>query len=383
MLAMRAALPADRFYAVADAFLQGTSDRALVERCADSQATVLMWAIRVGWAACVQALVQRHELDVDAHDVWGETALLTAAREGDVAAVRLLMEAGASCHAANSFGWTPLRTALLHGHSDCALLLLDAGLADVDKEDGGGTRLVRGWTFHQWTLLHEACASLADPLPVVRRLVVDHGMGVNTVSAQHARTPLTSLVRHAGEGLPHGVDRASQLASLRLLLAHGADVDLVPTPSGDDDGMVVGDTALVCACAAADAEVVRLLLDAGATVDAATPEGKKVVAACLRVPERAECLRLVLERVAHDEHARAYAPLAKEMALAMYNDECADLLDRALPLRAAYLLGKWRRMVAVRPYALRWQEATVVRQYGPTGRGRVRDRAAFEADALF
>ena len=62
----------------------------------------------------------------------GNTPLVTACFDGDVAAARLALDRGADVNRANEDGLTPLFIACQQGHVDVARLLLDNG-AEVDR----------------------------------------------------------------------------------------------------------------------------------------------------------------------------------------------------------------------------------------------------------
>ena len=79
---------------------------------------------------------------VHARDAQGETPLY-ASIPVSVDIVRLLLEAGASVHARNAYGMTPLHDASIWGHIEIVRLLLEAG-ADVNAQDN------RGWTPLTW-----------------------------------------------------------------------------------------------------------------------------------------------------------------------------------------------------------------------------------------
>ena len=77
-------------------------------------------------------------LDPDLADVFGHTALAMAAMKGNVAVVRLLLEAGADKDTTiHNHGYTALMLAAARGHLECVRLLLDAG-ADREKASRNG-----------------------------------------------------------------------------------------------------------------------------------------------------------------------------------------------------------------------------------------------------
>jgi ankyrin repeat protein len=77
--------------------------------------------------------------NVKARDKKGETALMHAAENGDLAAVKSLIAAGADVNAKSKGGGTALMFAAYAGHADIVKALLQAG-ADVKAEDKHGMR---------------------------------------------------------------------------------------------------------------------------------------------------------------------------------------------------------------------------------------------------
>ena len=67
----------------------------------------------------------------------GLTALVFAAREGDLASAKLLLDAGADINQTTEYGWTPLLTATNNRHYVLSKFLLDRG-ADPNKANKGG-----------------------------------------------------------------------------------------------------------------------------------------------------------------------------------------------------------------------------------------------------
>src|SRR5690606_20178386 len=162
------------------AIASGNADlvRLLLDAGADASGTepsgepLLLSAAAVGVAGAVEALLE-HGASLDASDpVYGQTALMLAAREGHPAVVQLLLARGANPNAATTVcpapafvapnsvpgfgfgvgiirggtpkdrgrrepqagGMTPLRYAARHDHAEIAGLLLDAG-ANIDARE--------------------------------------------------------------------------------------------------------------------------------------------------------------------------------------------------------------------------------------------------------
>jgi uncharacterized protein len=212
--------------------------------------TALMWAAAEEHPKVLQTLINA-KADLRAHTKQGFTALHFAARVGDLESTRILLDAGVDVNvraqpdagsrqeargvrADNTFpGSTPLFVATVRGHVPLALFLLDHG-ADPNVMDAGFTPLF--WASGSW----------------------ENGLA----------NPVYGFVDPIG-GIP---DREAKLKLVKALLAHGADPNLQmtvrpPTFGGTGTGGyndAVGATAFVVAANAADLEIMRLLLAAGA-----------------------------------------------------------------------------------------------------------------------
>ncbi len=81
-----------------------------------------------GYSLLPNPAIAANYADVDARERWyGRTALMIAAAEGHVDAVRLLVEAGSDLHLVDEEGSTALSLARSYGHLDVAALLAEAG----------------------------------------------------------------------------------------------------------------------------------------------------------------------------------------------------------------------------------------------------------------
>lgn len=165
----------------------------------------------------------------------GFTPLLFAAREGDLDLIRLLVERGADIHATSSLGVDALVVACVRGHVEVAKFLLERG-ADPNAMGAGYAAL--HWAAGTW----ETVATHDYPV----------GAGEWKALA----------------GIP---DRRRKLELINSLLDHGADPNIrttdVPPRFGFTQLNVVrllGGTPFFFAAAAADVEVMRLLVSRGA-----------------------------------------------------------------------------------------------------------------------
>ena len=177
--------------AAVDALLEAGADPTVVTHHGDALAI----AMRRGFPEIVKSLV-RHT-----GTATGDTSLHQAARAADAAAIEELLADGDPVDAENRIGYTPLMEAAREGHVAVVVRLLDAG-ADPSH---AGNRLGMGMT-----ALHLA----ADrDRPEVARLLLSRGLAVDLGNAQ-GTTPLAWAL---GEG---------SLGTAEVLLAAGADPTL-------------------------------------------------------------------------------------------------------------------------------------------------------------
>ena len=166
-----------------------------------------------------------------------ELRLLTAAADGDTAAVRRLITEGADVTARRADGATALLWAAHRDDLELVDLLLGAG-ADVNAADDNGVTAL------------ERAAENASPAMVEKLLTA----GASTRAARNSGlTPLMTAARTGHQGV------------VETLLRHGADVDAATVETRS--------TALMWAVAGSHAAIVRTLLDAGADPHASTADG--------------------------------------------------------------------------------------------------------------
>jgi uncharacterized protein len=271
--------------------------------------TALMWAALEGQADMVR-LLARHGAKLDARSkvndwarqvtaerrgqwrpIGGLTALLFAARQGELDAVRALVEAGADPNLPDPEGVTPMLMAATNYHFDVVAYLLSHG-GDPNRWDWRGrtplyavvdlNTLPHGGRPELPSLDHMTSLELIDRLlqaganpnaqlklfPDYRHLKDDRGAdNVLTIGS-------TPLLRAA---------KAFDAPALRLLLARGARTDL-PTIDGYTPLMLaagLGDTAADTRGVYDTKDVqqraiaaLTLLLDAGADVNAVNRKGQ-------------------------------------------------------------------------------------------------------------
>ena len=278
--------------------------RALVEQGADVTARQGDGATALHWAAYwdeveLADLLIRAGADVNAANDLGVTPLWAAAENRSAAMVRRLLDAEANPNAPLLSGETPLMTAARVGANDVAGQLLDAG-ASVDATGG------RNQTALMW--------AVAQRHPAVVEALLEHGAAIDARSEVWTEVVKTTAEPWNPEyvaEIPQGgytpllfAARVGDLASARLLVATGADVNdqppygtsatVVAAHSGhadvaafllqqgaDPNAAGAGYTALHAAILHKDAPLVRALLDHGAdphaTVQSSTPVRRDAV----------------------------------------------------------------------------------------------------------
>lgn len=160
------------------------------------------------------------------------TPLSDAAKSGNARAALELLKNGADVNAAESDGTTPLMWAAYRGNTELVRSLLEAGADVAAVNDYGATALSEG-------------ASTGDPKLI--ELLVDAGASASAANPE-------------GETALMTVARTGSVAAARVLLDAGADVNAKESWGGQ--------SALMWAAAQLQPEMVSLLIERGADVDA-------------------------------------------------------------------------------------------------------------------
>lgn len=252
----------------------------LMRRLVESCTVLLLSAANVGAATsgvadavmrrdrgAVNALLQK-KADVNAPQIDGTTALHWAVRSDDLETADLLIRAGARVSAANRAGATPMLLAALNGNAAMIDKLIKAGAdPNAPLTPSGDTALMMA-----------SRTGKTDALTVL----LEHGARVNVQESWGGTTPLmwAAAERHA--------------SAIKTLIEHGADVNarsyFVPpangrgfegrTPVAPKPGQAVEEfasgwfTPLMFAAREGDVESARLLVAAGADVNAIGSDGK-------------------------------------------------------------------------------------------------------------
>ncbi|KAG9397312.1 Ankyrin repeats (3 copies) [Carpediemonas membranifera] len=207
-------------------------------------------------------LLLGHGCDVNARREDGATALCIAAEDGDDEVVEMLLDAGADPKLPGPEGRLPRDIAEGHGHDEC-VSLVDARVksgADVIPSDEASEATVAGPSVdddEDQPLLITAAASGA------RSLLVDLISTGHDPDATNKAVTLTALVMAVSSG---------HAELLPLLLNAGA--NLKKQLTSQSGGVAQETMAMLAACAKGDAESIRLLLDAGADINGALQTGE-------------------------------------------------------------------------------------------------------------
>ena len=281
-------------YGITPLWLAATNGNArmietLIKAGADPNATlpegetVLMAASRTGDAASIRMLLS-HDAKVNvAEKSLGETALMWAAAENHAEAVKALLEGGADKNARSTVltlapfkwvtsgmvsttlprgGWTPLMYAARQNAADAAAALA-AGGADLNAKDPDGTTaLVFAIINAHFDLAAMLLEKGADP-----NIADESGM-----AALYAAVDMHTLGPMISRPAPKLVDKLDAADLVKLLLSHGANPNArLRKPvigrhhDGGDASLGEGTTALMRAAKTNDIQVMKLLLDGGAS----------------------------------------------------------------------------------------------------------------------
>jgi ankyrin repeat protein len=232
----------------------------------------------------------------------GLTALVFAAREGDLESARLLIDGGANVNQTTEYGWTPLLTAVNNRHYKLATFFIERG-ADVNLPNKGG-----------WTPLYLATDNRnieGGDYPVPKpdmdnlefiKILLDRGANPNLPVKDNTLSRTIFTMQWFIEPGSTAFIRAAQSSDvelMKLLLARGAD----PKRATDH-----GDNALTVAAGigwvegvtyersvAENLTAVKMLLDLGLDPNSANRDGRTpLMGAAMK--GRNDVVQLLVER---------------------------------------------------------------------------------------
>jgi uncharacterized protein len=235
--------------------------RALITQHVDVNAASADGTTALHWASYrdnldAADLLIRAGARVDAANDLGATPLWIASRNGSAVMVRRLLQAGAHTNVALLLGETPLMAASHSGNPDVVAQLIEKG-ASVNA------RGARGQTALMW--------AVSEQHPGVVQVLLSHGADIQARSdvlsqmmaaPPHGKPEYNRMIPFGGETALVFAARVGDLASAKLLLAAGANVN-------DKDAW--GVSAMVLAAHSGFTEMVAYLLDQGADANAIGP----------------------------------------------------------------------------------------------------------------
>ena len=264
--------------------------------------------------------------------------LLKAAEKGDANKVAKFIKKGADVNFSDNVGWTPLFRAAQKGHVEVVKMLLDAG-AEIEKTtsgitplcwaaDSGKTDVVkllleRGANVNAIgkknapALYHAADIGYKDLVKVL----LENGAHVNAQTEDEYRwTPLHVAV--SSRFSPYGItDHEKNRAEVvSLLLDFGADVSIPEDTNGF--------TALHLACQVGRSDLVEMLLDHNAEINAIDNNGMTPLL-WAAAEEKMGCVQILLDRGADANMRHPETNLSPyEMAMKFNNPLIANLIEK-------------------------------------------------------
>jgi ankyrin repeat protein len=264
--------------------------------------TALMWAAAEGHPAVLKLLIGRGaELKIRSFDRdttlpkltagspvapisrGGLTALLFAARQGEIESVRTLLDAGADINQVDSDGNNALVLAILNSHYDLAQFLLDRGADTEVANKDGRTALYAAVELHDPDVSPRPSRKETDKLTsldIINSLLA-HGANANA-QLKNASTIEKFAQDHGDKTLAAGATpfmrgaRSGDVAVMRVLFKNFAEPKLT-----NKDGLTalavaagVGYADKIRGTEAEALEAVKLCLDLGINVNDPTDKGE-------------------------------------------------------------------------------------------------------------
>lgn len=245
--------------------------------------TILMTAARTGKLAAVQSLLKAGA-DVNAREsTRQQTALMWAAAEGHAGTVEALLAAGAQRDVRLASGYNAFLFAVREGKIAAVRMLLTAGanVNDTIQPTGAGGRILGGGAARAQT--SALILATLNGHYELGKVLLEAGANPNAMESGWTALHAVNQARKPGLGdnnpSPIGSGNLTSLDFVRVLHQHGADLNARMTKKiavGMTSLNTTGATAFCLAARSADAELMRLLASLGAdpklpTADGATP----------------------------------------------------------------------------------------------------------------
>jgi ankyrin repeat protein len=262
-------------------------------------------AAKNGDVAAVRALLEQ-KADVNEPGPDGTAPLYWAIQSDDLATAQLLIRAGADVKTPNRFGITPIQIAVANGNIDMIRTLLDAGADPNSVDPANQTALIS--------------AVRSGELEAVR-LLLDRGAKVDWVDPTYGQTALMFAVRETSPAIVDLLIKKG--ASINVRTRTGATPAFRPAnpPGGGSHGVGIvrsglpergnrqpipgSMTPLLYAARDGKLEAVKLLVAAGADVNQVEANGISVLLMAIG-NNRMDVARFLIEKGADLNHADWY-----------------------------------------------------------------------------
>jgi Raf kinase inhibitor-like YbhB/YbcL family protein len=277
--------------------------------------TPLMVAASQGETAIARLLIGA-KADVNAASQDGSTALMRAASANRLDVMKLLMASGASVNAKTSGGMTPLMVAAFGGYAGAVKTLL-AGKADVGARDNQQrTALMAGSASGDASTVEALIAGGAD----IAAVDAGGGTAITYAASQGHSAAVAALQKHGARPTALELTMAAQACQpdmVRAMLGAGL-------PANGLEGRL---PPLVTAAAENCVEVVTLLLDRGANINATDHDGWT---ALIKATEAGyiDLVELLVKRGADIEIADSTGRKAWTYAALAGRNDIADIFKR-------------------------------------------------------
>jgi ankyrin repeat protein len=235
--------------------------------------------------------------DIKGMTVEGSTALKQASARGSIGVVKVLLRRGAleQMLKVSKSGHTPLSAAVNNCHEEVTILLLQELIALQSGFDINHPRLAANQPL--------LCCAATGNFMRVAEFALDHGADLDITGPNGPPLILAAKTKHHSMvdllcqrgasvqvrfGARNSLDEAvlrRDAKSVKTLIKHGADVNV--TVAADSEYPV----AVLQAAALGDFGIIQLLLDAGATLDAALQY--EAVTECCRILDDAAAAKVV------------------------------------------------------------------------------------------
>lgn len=295
---------------------------ANVDEMDETGMTPLMIAASEGRTAIAKTLIDAGA-DVKVASSDGTTALMRAASSNRVEVIKLLLSKGADVNAKNNGGMTALMVAAFGGYADSVRALLTSKAEPNAKDNQGRTALMAGATSGDAAVVDALLKAGADAT------ATDAGHGSPmTYAAAEGYASVMQVLQRAGLK-PNAGDLALASAgchtdAVKLALASGVSVN-------GAEGQIV---PLLSAAGGDCVDVVRMLLDGGANINAKDGDGWTALMKAAQAGHP-DMVRLLMQRGADMSVADSNGRTAWMFAAMSGSTEIADIFKQARAAQGA------------------------------------------------